>query len=105
VTVVIYVLHSVHLFIILFISNISMPQTRNQATAKKAKTIQETKKRSSPCSNRRFASKKSSIPRSNCSSNRVNVKIRSGLAMMRNLIQTTIPMSLMMLAILVAVLQ
>jgi len=45
-----------------------MPQTRNQATAKKVKTIQESKKRSSPRSNRRFASKKSSSPRSNCSS-------------------------------------
>jgi len=74
VTVVINVLHSVHLFIILFISNISMPQTRNQATAKKAKTLQETKKRSSPCSNRRFASKKSSSPRSNCSKKRAKRK-------------------------------
>jgi len=51
-----------------------MPQTRNQATAKKAKTLQETKKRSSPCSNRRFASKKSSSPRSNCSKKRAKRK-------------------------------
>jgi hypothetical protein len=51
-----------------------MPQTCNQTSAKKAKTIQDTKKRSSPRSNRRSASKKSSSPRSNCSSNRATGK-------------------------------